>query len=76
MIGRVYDMEARQDLTAGACCSSSIPICWPAGAARRDDSEAEAQGAWSGKTCGRQPAPQKVTLAGLPENGAIRWGPA
>lgn len=66
MIGRIYDMEARQDLTAARLLALN-PDLLTAGAARQDsDDAAEPQ---------RSSAPAKVSLAGLPANGAIRWGP-
>lgn len=69
VIGRVYDMEARQDLTAARLLALN-PDLLAAGAARRggDDSE-EAQPQ-------TRSAPKQVSLAGLPANGAIIWGPA
>ncbi len=69
VIGRVYDMEARQDLTAARLLKLN-PDLLAAGAAHRDDADSEAPGRTQAP-----PAPQKVSLAGLPENGAIRWGP-
>lgn len=69
VIGRVYDMEARQDLTAARLLKLN-PDLLAAGAAHRDDADDQTPGG-----ARATPAPQKVTLAGLPENGAIRWGP-
>lgn len=69
VIGRVYDMEARQDLTAARLLQLN-PDLLAAGAAHRDDADDETP-----DRSRATPAPQKVTLAGLPENGAIRWGP-
>lgn len=69
VIGRVYDMEARQDLTAARLLQLN-PDLLAAGAAHRDDADDQKPG-----RSRATPAPQKVTLAGLPENGAIRWGP-
>lgn len=66
VIGRLYDMEARQDLTAARLLALN-PDLLAAGAARRGDREAE--------TPTRPSAPRKVDLASLPANGAIRWGP-
>ena len=73
VIGRIYDMEARQDLTAARLLALN-PDLLAAGAARRqysnsaDNSEAAPPQ--------RASAPQKVSLMGLPANGAIHWGPA
>ncbi|WP_353229334.1 DsbC family protein [Novosphingobium sp.] len=68
VIGRVYDMEARQDLTAARLLQLN-PDLLAAGAAHRDDEPSAAPQAAS------QAAATHVSLAGLPENGAIRWGP-
>jgi thiol:disulfide interchange protein DsbC len=69
VIGRVYDMEARQDLTAARLLQLN-PDLLAAGAARRDNSESDAPDRPQVAD-----APRRVSLAGLPENGAIRWGP-
>lgn len=67
VIGRVYDMEARQDLTAARLLALN-PDLLTAGAARREagDDEPPQQ---------RPNVPSRVSLAGLPANGAITWGP-
>ena len=68
VIGRVYDMEARQDLTAARLLALN-PDLLAAGAARRtgDDVAPPPQ---------RASVPAKVSLAGLPASGAVTWGPA
>lgn len=67
VIGRIYDMEARQDLTAARLLALN-PDLLAAGAARRTDAEN------AGAT--QQPAaPTKVPLTGLDPKGAIHWGP-
>jgi thiol:disulfide interchange protein DsbC len=68
VIGRVYDMEARQDLTAARLLALN-PDLLTAGAARRDTGEDEPQPP-------RASVPARVSLAGLPANGAVTWGPA
>ena len=68
VIGRVYDMEARQDLTAARLLALN-PDLLTAGAARREAGEDEHQPP-------RASVPARVSLAGLPANGAITWGPA
>jgi thiol:disulfide interchange protein DsbC len=68
VIGRVYDMEARQDLTAARLLALN-PDLLTAGAARRQAGEDE-------PSQQRQSVPARVSLAGLPANGAITWGPA
>src|SRR5690606_8023831 len=66
VIGRIYDMEARQDLTAARLLALN-PDLLAAGAARKAGEDAgEPQ---------RASAPARVSLTGLPANGAIRWGP-
>lgn len=69
VIGRVYDMEARQDLTAARLLALN-PDLLAAGAARRGGGDNEAAQPQA------RSAPQKVALAGLAANGAIFWGPA
>ncbi|WP_088306559.1 DsbC family protein [Novosphingobium sp. B 225] len=69
VIGRVYDMEARQDLTAARLLALN-PDLLAAGAARRGNGADETSQPQS------KSVPQKVSLAGLPANGAILWGPA
>jgi thiol:disulfide interchange protein DsbC len=68
VIGRVYDMEARQDLTAARLLALN-PDLLTAGAARRQAGEGEPPQQ-------RPSVPARVSLAGLPANGAISWGPA
>jgi thiol:disulfide interchange protein DsbC len=68
VIGRVYDMEARQDLTAARLLALN-PDLLTAGAARRDAQQEEPRQQ-------RPSVPARVSLAGLPANGAIAWGPA
>lgn len=68
VIGRVYDMEARQDLTAARLLALN-PDLLTAGAARRDGPQEEPRQQ-------RPSVPARVSLAGLPANGAIAWGPA
>lgn len=68
VIGRIYDMEARQDLTAARLLALN-PDLLTAGAARSDTRENAEQPR-------RPTAAAKVSLAGLPASGAIHWGPA
>ncbi len=69
MIGRVYDMETRADLTATRLLALN-PDLLVAGAARQKAEADEANGP-------PQPAaPAKVDLRELPATGAIHWGPA
>ncbi|MCB2061223.1 MAG: DsbC family protein [Novosphingobium sp.] len=67
VIGRVYDMETRQDLTAARILALN-PDLLAAGGARRTE---------AGNTAPtRAAAPTKVSLKGLSPKGAIHWGPA
>lgn len=68
MIGRVYDMETRADLTATRLLALN-PDLLVAGAARQAKAE-------EGELAKAPAAPAKVDLQELPSGGAIRWGPA
>ena len=67
VIGRIYDMEARQDLTAARLLALN-PDLLAAGAARRADTQ--------GGDAPQPAALAKVPLTGLDPKGAIHWGPA
>lgn len=67
VIGRIYDMEARQDLTAARLLALN-PDLLAAGAARRADTQ--------GGDAPQPATPAKVPLTGLDPKGAIHWGPA
>lgn len=77
VIGRVYDMETRQDLTATRLLEIN-PDTLIGGAAKannaRDDGGdapiAKAAGAGSASTA----TPSRISLDGLPKEGAIVWG--
>jgi len=69
VIGRVYDMETRQDLTAARLLELN-PDLLAAGAARRSEAEDG-----SGPAPIRTAAPTKVDLSKLSPMGAIHWGP-
>lgn len=80
IIGRVYDMETRQDLTAARLLEIS-PDTMLAGAASvlasgEASLTAEAHGRpMQTAAAASAPAmPQRVSLAGLPASGAIEWG--
>lgn len=76
VIGRVYDMEARQDLTAARLLALN-PDLLAAGAARRSNPETQAEGSPSAAaTSDRNAQPRYVPLGKLPAKGAITWGPA
>ncbi|MGE4404363.1 disulfide isomerase DsbC N-terminal domain-containing protein [Pseudomonas sp.] len=75
VIGRIYDMETRQDLTAARLLEIS-PETLVGGAASPPVAD-EAQ-AVSSPTRPAQPGPgspmEKVSLDGLPASGAVKWG--
>ncbi len=66
VIGRVYDMETRTDLTAAKLLELN-PDTLLGAAAHNDPATGEG---------GIRAAPSKVALSELPAAGAIRWGPA
>ena len=70
VIGRIYDMEARQDLTAARLLQLN-PDLLAAGAAH-DESGADEEAATAPPASA---GARHVSLAGLPANGAITWGP-
>lgn len=69
VIGRVYDMETRTDLTAAKLLELN-PDTLLGAAAHGEGAGEEGQG---GPV--RPASPAKVSLAELPAGGAIRWGP-
>lgn len=75
VIGRVYDMETRQDLTAARLLEIS-PETLVGGAAKPMTAEPEGQAAVASPANATPVAgrTQKVALGTLPESGAIRWG--
>ena len=68
IVGRLYDMETRQDLTAARLLALN-PDLLAAGGLKREADEPRA-------TPARASTAAKVSLAGLTPNGAVRWGPA
>lgn len=68
-VGRLYDMEARSDLTAARLLELN-PDLLAAGAARA--APAKESGSHGGKDIAR--AADRVDLSSLPAKGAIRWG--
>lgn len=73
VVGRLYDMETRRDVTAARLLELN-PDLLAAGAARADAGDARHE---TGHEAG-EPAPTatKVDLTRLPADGAIHWGPA
>ena len=70
MVGRLYDMETRQDLTAARLLALN-PDLLAAGGLRREARDTDAASTAARKAG----APAKVTLDGLTPDGAIVWGP-
>ena len=70
-VGRLYDMEARSDLTAARLLELN-PDLLAAGGARAGYAADEQHGEEGGKELAK--APDHVDLSGLPAEGAIRWG--
>jgi len=70
VIGRVYDMETRADLTAARLLEMN-PDLLVAGAPRAEGSAGEARTRSAGNSRG---VTSKVDLSALPKDGAIRWG--
>ncbi|MBN8848024.1 MULTISPECIES: DsbC family protein [unclassified Sphingomonas] len=79
VIGRVYDMETRQDLTAARLLEIN-PDMLVGGAARANAAAAggEEEGAATPPRGQRAalppPTPRTLSLTGLPKDGAIVWG--
>ena len=69
VIGRVYDMETRQDLTAARLLELN-PDLLAAGAARRSEADSDNAPAPT-----RAVTPSKVDPSKLSDKGAIHWGP-
>ena len=70
VIGRIYDMETRQDLTAARLLALN-PDLLAAGGLRREARDTDAASIAARKAG----APAKVTLDGLTPDGAMVWGP-
>lgn len=78
MIGRVYDMQTRQDLTAARLLEVNPDLL--VGGAAGSKQEADASGAQRrGQNTSASPGPgipKMLSLASLPEAGGIVWGNA
>jgi len=77
IVGRVYDMETRQDVTAARLLEVNPDLLLGGAASARGAGEetAFAPQARGGASPSAAPGPaQKVSLAGLPVAGAIEWG--
>lgn len=67
LVGRLYDMETRRDVTAARLLEIN-PDLIAAGGARKADHTGQEESAEP------KSAPAKVDLSSLPPEGAIRWG--
>jgi thiol:disulfide interchange protein DsbC len=77
IIGRVYDMDSRQDLTAARLLdiSPETLVASAANSLRTPPNETADPGTLRGSSDGLPGmVPEKVSLAGLPSSGAIEWG--
>jgi thiol:disulfide interchange protein DsbC len=74
VIGRVYDMQTRQDLTAARLLELS-PDALVTGAAKADGAEDEPDAGNGAQPAAPMIAAKPVDLKELPADGAIRWGP-
>ena len=70
VIGRIYDMETRSDLTAAKLLALNPDMLAAGGARPQNVAEEE------GNEAARPARPTHVNLSELPAGGAIRWGPA
>ncbi|MEP9404301.1 DsbC family protein [Sphingomonas sp. VNH70] len=76
VVGRIYDMETRQDLTAARLLEMSPETLIGGAAKAAADSEGDAPPA-PGAARTTAPAPVRyLSLDGLPASGAIAWGKA
>ena len=73
IVGRVYDMETKQDLTAARLLEiNPASLLGGAGAASADGG---GPGSLAGSGTRKAPAMKtQVSLAGLPASGAVKWG--
>lgn len=75
IVGRIYDMETHQDLTAARLLAINPDMLVGAAASAKAQETASAGLAPSHPQSAVASAPaQKVSLASLPANGAIEWG--
>ena len=69
MVGRLYDMETRQDLTAARLLALNPDLLAAGGLRRQADADADAPAPK------QKAVPSKVSLNSLSAKGAITWGP-
>lgn len=77
IVGRLYDMETRQDLTAARLLEVNPDLLLGGAASARDgnaDTALVANGHAQGPQAASSGMAQKVSLAGLPASGGVEWG--
>ena len=74
VIGRVYDMETRQDLTAVRLLAVNPDLLVGGAAGRREHEEAQAASPASPQPVAATAAPRTMSLGRLPAAGGIVWG--
>ena len=77
IVGRVYDMETRQDLTAARLLEVNPDLLLGGAPSARDEGSEAAyvrDGHGHAAPSANPGMAQKVSLTGLPANGAIEWG--
>ena len=74
MIGRVYDMQTRQDLTAVRLLEVNPDLLVGGAAGSRREAEASQAPRRGMNTAAAEAAPRTMSLAALPEAGGIVWG--
>lgn len=74
MIGRIFDLETRQDLTAARLVDVNPDLLVGSAAGSRRESEANAAKQRGQTSNYGQATPKTLSLAGLPAAGGIVWG--
>ncbi|MBV2149983.1 DsbC family protein [Sphingobium sp. AS12] len=74
VIGRVYDMETRQDLTAARLLEINPDMLLGGSASAAVAAEADVGAMPPGRTEAAEEPPRNLSVAGLPKAGAIIWG--
>ncbi|MDF0490468.1 DsbC family protein [Sphingomonas sp. H39-1-10] len=74
VIGRVYDMETRKDLTAARLLEINPDMLLGGAAGAGRGREADAGAELGARAAAAPAAPRTVSVAGLPSDGAIVWG--
>ncbi len=74
MIGRIFDLQTRQDLTAARLVDVNPDLLIGSAAGSRRETEATNAMRRGQNTAHGQGIPKTLSLAGLPEAGGIVWG--